>query len=72
MNPIEGSTPVHGSGPVEPSKGSTSLEPPKTLQVEEKAAVNVPDASSVLKNVTSLTSKNGMRLLGETVKQGLL
>jgi len=71
MIPIDGSLPIGGIQPKEPTKGSSAIEPPKRIEMDESPATRSPNASEVLKNLTSLTTDAGRPLLGEAIKQGL-
>ncbi len=70
MIPIDGSIPIGGIQPTEPTKGALSIEPPRKLTLDESPATHTPDASQILKSVTTLTSENGRKLLGEAIRQG--
>lgn len=70
MIPIDGSIPIGGIKPTEPTKASSSIEPPRQLTLDESPATNTPDASQILKSVTTLTSETGRKLLGEAIRQG--
>lgn len=70
MIPIDGSVPISGAQPAEPTRGAFSIEPPRQLTLDESPATHTPNASDVLKNVTSLTTDSGRQLLGEAIRQG--